>query len=83
MSVYAKSVVIAVIKELVKHSTEVTVTFTKAQFITTYWRLRKERKIPSVKIETLLRTLRKLAEESDLIHYRKKGVYEVDIISLP
>jgi len=40
--------------------------------------------IPSIKIETLLRMLRKLAASSDFLYYTdRKGIYMLDPIAMP
>ncbi len=84
----SRDIVIIVLREMAKMATESTMSFTKAEFIKTYWRLRKQRKIPFVKIETLLRTLRQMAAESSFLKYKtygskKGGKYILDVIALP
>ena len=59
--------------------------FTKAEFIKAYWKLKREGKVPSVKIETLLRMLRKLAAESEFLTYadEKGGKYVLNTVKMP
>jgi len=61
------------------------VVFTKAQFIKAYWALRRQDRVPAVKIETLLRMLRKFAAESEFLRYGRGrgGVYLLDTVRLP
>ena len=59
--------------------------FTKAEFIKAYWALRRQGRVPAVKIETLLRMLRKFAAESEFLRYGRGrgGVYLLDTVRLP
>jgi len=58
--------------------------FSKAEFIKTYYTLRARKVIPSIKIETLLRMLHKLAASSSFLHYTdRKGIYMLDPIAMP
>ena len=61
------------------------VVFTKAEFIKAYWRLRRKGRVPAVKIETLLRTLRELAAGSDFLAYAdgRGGKYVLNTLKLP
>ena len=62
-----------------------TLVFTKAEFIKAYWKLRREGRVPSVKIETLLRMLRKFAAEQEFVAYAsmKGGKYIINTLKLP
>lgn len=84
-TVYAREAVIAVLREIAKPHAQPIVRFSKAEFIRTYWRLRRQGRIYFVKLETLLRYLRKLAEESRIVKYadRRKGTYILDQGELP
>ena len=59
--------------------------FTKAEFIKAYWALRRQGRVPSVKIETLLRMLRKIAAEEEFVAYAsmKGGKYVLNTLKLP
>ena len=62
-----------------------TVYFSKAEFIKTYWELRRKGRVPGVKIETLLRMLRRFAAEAEFVAYAsmKGGKYIINTLKLP
>ena len=87
-AVSSREVVLAVLRVFADAALERgdhVIVFTKAEFIKTYWRLRRKRLVPFVKMETLLRTLRKLAAESNLLKYENwyGGRYVLDVVTMP
>jgi len=60
------------------------IVFSKAEFIREYKWLLRQKRIDFIKMETLLRTLRKMAEESIIISYvdGRGGKYVLDILRL-
>ena len=56
----------------------------KGLFLKCYWELRKQlpSAIPSIKVETLLRALRSLAEEGRLVQRPRHGLYCADASSV-
>ncbi len=52
--------------------------FTKADFIVAFKIWKKQNNGKPIKVETLLRKLRKLARQGEVIRYVKDGVYELN-----
>ena len=87
-AVKARAVVLTILNEIARVSDGgPIIRFSKAEFIKAYWRLRREQKVPPVKIETLLRTLRKIAADTSVLYLnydeRSKGKYILDIGAIP
>ena len=83
--VNSRNIVLAILDYIAsRHCSESLVFFSKAEFIKTYYYLRARKAIPSIKIETLLRMLRKLAASSNFLYYtERKGIYMLDPIAMP
>jgi len=82
----SRQVVLRVLDEIADkyaHLNKTQITFSKAEFISTYWRLLRQNRIDWIKIETLLRTLRKMAEKGGIVSYHyNKGWYVLDLLML-
>lgn len=80
----AEDYVIKVLLQLSRNAADTSMQISKAQFLKTYYIMRKHKQIPSIKIETLLRALRKLAEHSPFLRYHpeRRGVYILDVLEL-
>jgi len=83
--VNSRNIVLVILDHIAnRHYSESLVFFSKAEFIKTYYYLRARKVIPSIKIETLLRMLRKLAASSSFLYYTdRKGIYMLDPIAMP
>ena len=83
--VNSRNIVLAILDHIANKRYDSTmIYFSKAEFIKTYYTLRARKVIPSIKIETLLRMLRKLAASSEFLYYTdRKGIYMLDPIAMP
>ena len=91
-AVNARIVVLTVLKGIAEKTdngpiVKPIVRFSKTEFVRTYWELRRQGKVPPIKQETLLRTLRHLAANPSILYVnyeeKTKGKYVLDIGALP
>jgi len=87
-AVNARIVVLTVLKGIAeKTDNGPIVRFSKTEFVRMYWELRRQGKVPPIKQETLLRTLRHLAANPSILYVnyeeKTKGKYVLDIGALP
>jgi len=79
----AEQVVKIVLKSLAEDAVDTTLVFSKSRFISRYYSLLRQGKVPRVKIETLLRELRRQASGSPYLRYlpEKPGWYLLDLVA--
>ena len=80
----AEQTVKIVLKSLAEDAVDSTVIFSKSRFISRYYSLLRKQQVPRVKIETLLRELRRQATSTEYLRYYpgKPGWYILDKIAL-
>jgi len=80
----AEQTVKIVLKSLAEDAIDSTVVFSKSRFISRYYSLLRKQQVPRVKIETLLRELRRQASCSEYLKYYpgKPGWYILDTVAL-
>jgi len=80
----AEQTVKIILRSLAEDSIDSTVIFSKSRFISRYYSLLRQQKVPKVKIETLLRELRRQASSTEYLKYYpgKPGWYILDKIAL-
>ena len=80
----AEQTVKIVLRSLAEDSIDSTVIFSKSRFISRYYSLLRQGKVPKTKVETLLRELRRQASCSPYLRYHphKPGWYILDTVAL-